>query len=209
MNTFDVSHLSFDSDEPQMLTDPSVPALPSPEEQDDYAPVPGGEGMHQDHTISNSDTDQSHDNNQVTEEDIGVTEDNIQPAPELRRSDRIRAPVDRFNPSANFSFWNDPSAFTDEYEPFPYAFAAGSVARLINEPHNYKAAMKSPDRDMWTASCDKEMENMKSREVWRLVPRPDNQPVVGSKWHLKIKMNPDGSINKHKSWILAKGYTQP
>ncbi|XP_020412754.1 uncharacterized protein LOC109947242 [Prunus persica] len=41
-----------------------------------------------------------------------------------------------------------------------------------------------------------------------MVERPGNKPVVGVRWIFKTKLNLDGSIQKHKTRPLAKGYTQ-
>lgn len=32
--------------------------------------------------------------------------------------------------------------------------------------------------------------------------------VVGSKWIFKVKYKPNGSIERHKAWLVAQGYTQ-
>lgn len=44
--------------------------------------------------------------------------------------------------------------------------------------------------------------------MWDIVDRPTNAPVVGGRWHFKIKLNPDGTISKFKARYVAKGYTQ-
>ncbi|GKV50056.1 hypothetical protein SLEP1_g56772 [Rubroshorea leprosula] len=36
----------------------------------------------------------------------------------------------------------------------------------------------------------------------------DNKKVIGVKWVYKVKLNPDGSINKHKARLVVKGYSQ-
>lgn len=44
--------------------------------------------------------------------------------------------------------------------------------------------------------------------VWDIVDRPTDMPVVGGRWHFKIKLNLDGSIAKFKARYVAKGFTQ-
>ena len=68
--------------------------------------------------------------------------------------------------------------------------------------------MKSKDAKEWRAACDKEMKSIMEMGVWEIVDRPKNAPVVGGRWHFKLKLNPDGSTNKHKARYIAKGYTQ-
>ena len=41
-----------------------------------------------------------------------------------------------------------------------------------------------------------------------LLDKPAGVKVIGLKWIFKIKRNADGSINKYKSRLVAKGYVQ-
>jgi len=40
------------------------------------------------------------------------------------------------------------------------------------------------------------------------VERPIDKPVIGVKWVFKTKLNLDGTIQKHKVRLVAKGYAQ-
>ena len=44
--------------------------------------------------------------------------------------------------------------------------------------------------------------------TWQLVDRPTNRKVIGVKWIFKTKLNPDGTICKHKAILVVKGYAQ-
>lgn len=55
---------------------------------------------------------------------------------------------------------------------------------------------------------DIEMSNLNSREVFTLVPRPRNAKVITCRWHLKQKLNLDGSLNKLKARLVARGFDQ-
>jgi hypothetical protein len=41
-----------------------------------------------------------------------------------------------------------------------------------------------------------------------LVPRPPGTNIVGSKWIFKTKHHLDGSVEKHKARLVARGFTQ-
>lgn len=46
------------------------------------------------------------------------------------------------------------------------------------------------------------------KKTWKLVERPKDKKVIGVKWIFKIKFNPDDSIQKTKTRLVAKGYSK-
>ncbi|CAM8905580.1 unnamed protein product [Rhodiola kirilowii] len=55
---------------------------------------------------------------------------------------------------------------------------------------------------------DDEIQALKKNDTWDLVPRPQNHNVVGCRWIFKTKLHADGSIERHKARLIAKGYSQ-
>ena len=53
-----------------------------------------------------------------------------------------------------------------------------------------------------------ELNEFERNEVWKLVPRPKNRSVVGTKWVFRNKTNHDGVIIRNKVRLVAKGYSQ-
>ena len=45
-------------------------------------------------------------------------------------------------------------------------------------------------------------------ESGQLVDRPRNRKMIGVKWIFKTKLNPDGTMCKHKDILVVKGYAQ-
>jgi len=53
-----------------------------------------------------------------------------------------------------------------------------------------------------------EMDNIEKNKTWQLVDKPRDKNVIGVKWVYRVKMNPNGSINKYKARLVVKGYVQ-
>ena len=51
-----------------------------------------------------------------------------------------------------------------------------------------------------------EYEAFIKNQTWELVPWKSQYNVVDNKWVFKLKFNPDGSLNKHKACLVAKGF---
>jgi hypothetical protein len=69
-------------------------------------------------------------------------------------------------------------------------------------------AFASPDADDWKEAVHSEIDSILSNETWELVDRPYDYKHVGCKWVFKKKLRPDGTIDKYKARLMAKGYTQ-
>ncbi|RDY00692.1 Aldehyde dehydrogenase family 2 member B4, mitochondrial, partial [Mucuna pruriens] len=52
------------------------------------------------------------------------------------------------------------------------------------------------------------MTTIENNKTWQLFDKPKNKNVIGVKWVYRKKLNPNGSINKYKARLLAKGYIQ-
>lgn len=51
-----------------------------------------------------------------------------------------------------------------------------------------------------------ELDSIEQNETWTLVPKPPRCNVIGVKWVYKTKYRSDGSLDKHKAHLVAKGY---
>jgi hypothetical protein len=52
------------------------------------------------------------------------------------------------------------------------------------------------------------MDSILSNGTWELVDRPYGCKPVGCKWVFKTKLRYDGTIDKYKATLVAKGYTK-
>ena len=52
------------------------------------------------------------------------------------------------------------------------------------------------------------MDSLSKNDTWTLVPRPNNVNIVSNRWVFKVKHKSDGSIDRYKARLVARGYTQ-
>jgi hypothetical protein len=69
-------------------------------------------------------------------------------------------------------------------------------------------AYSSLHADSWKEAVQSEMDSIMSNGTWKVVDRPYRCKHVGCKWVFKKKLRPDGTIEKYKARLMAKGYTQ-
>ncbi len=53
-----------------------------------------------------------------------------------------------------------------------------------------------------------EYASLMKHDTCNLVELPENRNVIDSKWVLKTKYNADGSIDRYKARLVARGFTQ-
>ena len=73
------------------------------------------------------------------------------------------------------------------------------------EPSTNEEALNSLE---WKDAMMEEYNSILQNDVQAIVPRPKDKSVVSSKWLYKIKYTIDGSIEKHKARLVARGFSQ-
>ena len=79
---------------------------------------------------------------------------------------------------------------------------------MDDTPRTIEEAYSSPDADYWKETVRSEMDSIMSNGTWEVVERPYGCKPVGCKWVFKKKFRADGTIEKYKVRLVAKGYTQ-
>ena len=89
------------------------------------------------------------------------------------------------------------------------SFGNDFIVYLVdNTPTTIAEAFASPDADDWKEAVHNEMDSILSNGTWELSERPYGCKLVGCKWVFKKKLKLDGTIEKYKEWLVAKGYTR-
>jgi hypothetical protein len=60
----------------------------------------------------------------------------------------------------------------------------------------------------WKQAMDLEFAALLKNKTWHLVPSPKGKNIIDCKWVFKLKRKADGSIDKYKGRLVAKGYKQ-
>jgi hypothetical protein len=87
--------------------------------------------------------------------------------------------------------------------------ASALTAPHITEPTTYDQAMKSPYAAEWKRAIDSEINSLNVNDTWKHIENlPINAHAIDSRWVFKTKYHADGSLNKFKARLVARGFTQ-
>jgi len=93
--------------------------------------------------------------------------------------------------------------------PRAKSFGDEFIVYLVEDmPTTIVEAYSSPDTDLWKEAVRSEMEYIMSNRTWEVVDRPYGCQPIGCKWIFKKKLRPNGTIERYKVRLVAKGYTQ-
>lgn len=76
------------------------------------------------------------------------------------------------------------------------------------DPVTVKEALASSKAREWIEAMQDEYQALMKNKTWTLVDRPKNKNVIGSRWVLRTKNKTDGSVERRKARVVAKGFSQ-
>ncbi|XP_031253597.1 uncharacterized protein LOC116111573 [Pistacia vera] len=82
------------------------------------------------------------------------------------------------------------------------------VTKLLTtqpEPSSVNEALACRE---WREAMQEEFNALLKNETWILVPRTSKMNVMGNKWVFRTKFHADGSLQKYKVRLVAKGFQQ-
>ncbi|KAM2882470.1 hypothetical protein COP2_015447 [Malus domestica] len=84
---------------------------------------------------------------------------------------------------------------------------ASFLSQLANnvEPKNFQEAVCMP---VWRDAMHDELKALNENKTWSVVDLPKGKKAVGSRWIYKTKFNSNGTIERHKARLVARGFTQ-
>ncbi|GJW79895.1 retrovirus-related pol polyprotein from transposon TNT 1-94 [Tanacetum coccineum] len=88
-------------------------------------------------------------------------------------------------------------------------FGPDYMTHIVNEePQTYKAVMESSEAPYWKEAIQSEIDSIMHNNTWKLVDLPSGHKPISHKWIFKKKLRPNGTIEKYKASLVAKGYRQ-
>ena len=75
----------------------------------------------------------------------------------------------------------------------------------LAEPKNIKEAIIDPE---WIVAMQEELQEFERNKVWRLVPKPANRTIIGTRRVFRNKLDDSGNVVRNKARLVAQGYNQ-
>ena len=75
-------------------------------------------------------------------------------------------------------------------------------------PLTYEEAMKSIDAKFWKEAITNEIQSIRENQTWTLTNLPQGCKPIGCKWIFKKRLRPNGTIEKYRAKLVAKGFIQ-
>lgn len=76
------------------------------------------------------------------------------------------------------------------------------------EPLTYEEAVSAADSSKWNEAMKAEIESLHANNTWTLTELPPGRQAIDSKWVYKIKRNADGTTQRYKARLVARGFAQ-
>ena len=129
--------------------------------------------------------------------------------PELRRSTRIR-----HTPSHLKDYHHNLPHQTSSPHAISYVLSYHNLSpsyftyihnmTAIKEPSSYSKAIK---HSYWQDAMNVELKALQDNQTWQIIDLLPSKKAIGNQWVYKVKYNPDGTVERCKACLVAKGFT--
>jgi hypothetical protein len=85
---------------------------------------------------------------------------------------------------------------------------ASSLLAQVSETHDLETFAEASGHPDWDTTMNEEYHSLMANDTWDLVPLPKGRKLVRCKWVYITKYASDGSVERHKAQLVAKGFSQ-
>ena len=72
------------------------------------------------------------------------------------------------------------------------------------EPTKVEEALQD---ERWVEVMNDELLQFERNDVWTLIPRPEGEHIIGTKWIFRNKTDEEGNVIRNKARLVAQGYS--
>ncbi|XP_031278221.1 uncharacterized protein LOC116136687 [Pistacia vera] len=96
-----------------------------------------------------------------------------------------------------------PITFTKTGAPKTTTLLITGKSLVHSEPSSAREALAS---DHWKEAMQLEYDTLEKNNTWIMVPFSSDMHIVGNKWVFRTQYHADGSLQKYKAKLVAKGF---
>jgi hypothetical protein len=85
---------------------------------------------------------------------------------------------------------------------------ASSLLAQVSETRDPETFVEASGHLDWDTTMNEEYHSLMENDTWDLVPLPKGRKLVRCKWVYITKYASDGSVERHKAQLVAKGFSQ-
>ena len=71
----------------------------------------------------------------------------------------------------------------------------------LHEPKKIDEALPDP---FWVTTMQEELTKFERNKEWKLIPRPSDKTVIGTKWVFRNKLDENGIVTRNKARLVAR-----
>lgn len=75
-------------------------------------------------------------------------------------------------------------------------------------PNSFEEAVHGRESRKWKLAIEDQLRSLEANHTWEVVDKPNDVNLISTKWVFKVKMLPNGQIDKYKARLCARGFTQ-